>query len=247
MPINVTCSCGRRYRVADEAAGKRVRCRSCGKSIRVEVPAESFAESFDDWDDWEADDSPFHERFQVDLDACPASRSGLGGRYLSAFRTAIVECLEQSPETFQDAPIALAMRTKPRKKETVVQIRVSGTINGRPLDAVLKRPVKVFRSGGGLLGLTFLAASKIFDVAERAAAGNPNLVPEMQGTCKRLLVDVFQAIDDAADRSKSSTVASWTTWQIAAGLGAACAFGAVFCCCVPPARALDRPSCCPCF
>ena len=35
MPLSVTCSCGKRFRVRDELAGKKVKCPECGESISV--------------------------------------------------------------------------------------------------------------------------------------------------------------------------------------------------------------------
>ncbi len=43
MSIVVTCSCTRTYRLPDRYAGKRCRCRDCGK--KIEVPTESEAEA----------------------------------------------------------------------------------------------------------------------------------------------------------------------------------------------------------
>ena len=38
MPIEIVCTCGVRYRVKDEAAGKKVRCKQCGTPIAVPTP-----------------------------------------------------------------------------------------------------------------------------------------------------------------------------------------------------------------
>lgn len=35
MPLEVTCSCGKQYRVGDELAGKRIRCSACGQAVLV--------------------------------------------------------------------------------------------------------------------------------------------------------------------------------------------------------------------
>lgn len=35
MPIDIRCECGRCYRVADEVAGKLIRCKECGDAVRV--------------------------------------------------------------------------------------------------------------------------------------------------------------------------------------------------------------------
>ena len=38
MPITVTCSCGKRFRVRDEHAGKRGKCPSCGAAVTIPAP-----------------------------------------------------------------------------------------------------------------------------------------------------------------------------------------------------------------
>jgi hypothetical protein len=43
MPIAFACPCGREYRVSDEHAGKRIRCRDCSNVI--EVPLSEAAEA----------------------------------------------------------------------------------------------------------------------------------------------------------------------------------------------------------
>jgi hypothetical protein len=35
MPVQIGCECGKRYRVADEARGKRLRCKACGKELAI--------------------------------------------------------------------------------------------------------------------------------------------------------------------------------------------------------------------
>lgn len=35
MPISVACACGKRYNVAEGAAGKKIRCKECGEPIAV--------------------------------------------------------------------------------------------------------------------------------------------------------------------------------------------------------------------
>ncbi len=52
MPINITCQCGKRYKVADSLAGKKIRCRTCRTVVPVpSLPMElENAESlFGDW------------------------------------------------------------------------------------------------------------------------------------------------------------------------------------------------------
>jgi hypothetical protein len=66
MPIDVTCSCGKQYRVPDTAAGRKVRCKECGGTI--DVPA---------------GDDEFGGLLDADLDAggdAPDSTAPLPGR-----------------------------------------------------------------------------------------------------------------------------------------------------------------------
>lgn len=45
MPIPVSCSCGKSFRVTDEYAGKRAKCPACGTGLTVPK-----AEAFDDFE-----------------------------------------------------------------------------------------------------------------------------------------------------------------------------------------------------
>lgn len=60
MPISFECDhCGKSYRVKDEAAGKRFRCKECSSPLEVPSPDEDefLAEvSEDDWEDYADDD-----------------------------------------------------------------------------------------------------------------------------------------------------------------------------------------------
>jgi hypothetical protein len=56
MAIEIRCGCGKRYKVDDAMAGKRVRCKACGKVMRVEEVVELSADMLEE------------EQF-VDLDA----------------------------------------------------------------------------------------------------------------------------------------------------------------------------------
>ena len=38
MPIDLSCKCGRSYRVADALAGRSVRCKQCGTTLKVPLP-----------------------------------------------------------------------------------------------------------------------------------------------------------------------------------------------------------------
>lgn len=55
MAISVSCECGMSYRVKDGLAGKRARCKSCGRTIMIapagELPHESAAKTPSDQDD----------------------------------------------------------------------------------------------------------------------------------------------------------------------------------------------------
>ena len=56
MPINVTCDeCSESHRVKDDAAGKRFKCKGCGKSLKVEAPAPP-EDDFSNFEDAELND-----------------------------------------------------------------------------------------------------------------------------------------------------------------------------------------------
>ena len=56
MPITVTCDdCSETHRVRDDAVGKRLKCKGCGKSLRIEAP-DSPQVDFPDLDDIRQDD-----------------------------------------------------------------------------------------------------------------------------------------------------------------------------------------------
>lgn len=55
MPV-VSCSCGKKYKVSDETAGKKIRCKECGETIAVpggNSVAKKPAKSEDDDLDWD--------------------------------------------------------------------------------------------------------------------------------------------------------------------------------------------------
>lgn len=55
MPITVTCDeCSEIHRVRDDAGGKRLKCKGCGKSLKVEAPAPP-EDDFPEFDDDEQD------------------------------------------------------------------------------------------------------------------------------------------------------------------------------------------------
>lgn len=51
MPISMGCKCGRKFRVKDEAAGKKVRCPDCQKILLVPDPEDFESEDVDDWEE----------------------------------------------------------------------------------------------------------------------------------------------------------------------------------------------------
>jgi hypothetical protein len=38
MPISITCECGKKYRVKDTLAGKKIRCADCSEVLKIPVP-----------------------------------------------------------------------------------------------------------------------------------------------------------------------------------------------------------------
>jgi hypothetical protein len=43
MPIALACSCGKQFKVKDDALGTVVKCQVCGRQITVSEPAEDTA------------------------------------------------------------------------------------------------------------------------------------------------------------------------------------------------------------
>ena len=42
MTISVQCECGKRYKVGDDKAGKRIKCRECGGAVSIPVRDDEF-------------------------------------------------------------------------------------------------------------------------------------------------------------------------------------------------------------
>lgn len=68
MPIKVTCECGKGYRLSDDKAGKRFKCRDCGSLVQVPDADDETADDDQDVSDddpeveSEADYVPSHRR-----------------------------------------------------------------------------------------------------------------------------------------------------------------------------------------
>jgi hypothetical protein len=63
MPITVICDeCSETHRVRDEAAGKRFKCKGCGKSLLVESPVETDDDDLDDEDEEEDEEPRYRKR-----------------------------------------------------------------------------------------------------------------------------------------------------------------------------------------
>jgi predicted Zn finger-like uncharacterized protein len=80
MTISVSCdACGKSYRIPEDKAGRRFRCKACGETIMVPE-----LEYEDEWDDEEYDDDEWGESddYGEDLNpyAAPTSRSGSRSR-----------------------------------------------------------------------------------------------------------------------------------------------------------------------
>ena len=52
MPISVECrDCGAEYRVGDDKAGKKLKCKSCGTFIPIFAPdTDEFSDNYDDYE-----------------------------------------------------------------------------------------------------------------------------------------------------------------------------------------------------
>ena len=60
MAINVRCRCGRRIKVRDSAAGKRVRCPDCSKPVSVPEAEPEYLEDYEEYEeDSYGDDNPY--------------------------------------------------------------------------------------------------------------------------------------------------------------------------------------------
>lgn len=50
MPVPVRCTCGKQYRVADSARGKRLRCKACGEELNIpSLPRDAIDDETDRW------------------------------------------------------------------------------------------------------------------------------------------------------------------------------------------------------
>lgn len=58
--IAIECACGRKLKVKDEHAGKRIRCPECSEPVKVPVPEpeESFLDDLDDLEDESDEELP---------------------------------------------------------------------------------------------------------------------------------------------------------------------------------------------
>src|SRR5690348_7800705 len=78
MPITVVCNgCGKQYRVAEQAAGKKLRCRACGQDMlvpRAGGAAASQAAPLASAPGGEED--PFEALVAMEQKAAPAARPG---------------------------------------------------------------------------------------------------------------------------------------------------------------------------
>ncbi|GAB4152446.1 MAG: hypothetical protein Tsb009_28330 [Planctomycetaceae bacterium] len=231
MTIRFRCRCGHQMAVKDEAAGKIIRCRECSTKIRVPqkkqpvVAEEAWDEGGSEFDEFDGSSGEFH----VDLQACGTSEAGIGRQFLAAMRKSVIEYLQESPEVFQNAYLRLSMKTVRQKNHSLIRLSVSGNVNGRSIHANLNRKIVFKQFGGGSIAGTAMAvvmntASKLTEAAMRASANNPNLVPEMQTTCRELLVDVYQSLDKSAGRGESSQVSFWKTWHTCAIIAAVASF-----------------------
>lgn len=92
MPITVDCSgCGKQYRVSDQAAGKRLRCRECGRDMIVPMPSAASDES-----------DPFEALVAMEQSASPPATPPSQRRPLIAQRPA--EAIAVKGENLRDGP-----------------------------------------------------------------------------------------------------------------------------------------------
>lgn len=88
MPINVCCEgCGKAYRVKDESAGKRMKCKECGAAILIPAP------DADDFDDEEVDE-------EFDCEEPPHRTSGQSSRKSKPSRSSRRDALGTMEDIF---------------------------------------------------------------------------------------------------------------------------------------------------
>jgi hypothetical protein len=71
MSITANCSCGKKYQVKDDFAGKKFKCKDCGETVKVP------AEQIDDLEDYEEDEEEEEDDFDAPVRR-PKKRSSSG-------------------------------------------------------------------------------------------------------------------------------------------------------------------------
>jgi hypothetical protein len=249
MTISVTCACGANYKLKPEAAGKRFQCPKCDAVLTVRPTAPSPPQELvdDDYiDEPEAED--YEDYGEVDERSRRGERLGCGnGRHriaMSACETSIeaitpkrlqnscdelLQYLAASPNVFKQSEIRLTVRsTVKNANQADVQIRLSGSVNGRPLGKTVEgRARKVSNSAaigmsGGLVGALIGAA------IDRATSKKGGPHKGLQQEFAKIRHALFEACDKAAGRQASKASGRWRGIQIGAGVAAAVAFIAFF-------------------
>lgn len=76
MTIDLQCDdCGKRYRLKDSLAGRRIKCKDCGAAINVIDPADAMEDEWNDGDDFGGDLGAYG-----DEPAMPAPKKRKGGK-----------------------------------------------------------------------------------------------------------------------------------------------------------------------
>lgn len=145
MPIVLNCACGKTLRVADEHAGKRVKCPGCGAARTVEAPAAPP----DDFDDFEVvEDEP--------TTTPPAAKAPAKAVAVEAVaEPASVKAKEAPPEPAN--PFANLGKKKKKKKKKKATAEGDDDSVEKALEAQA-RMVRIARGGAYVaLGVVILA------------------------------------------------------------------------------------------
>jgi hypothetical protein len=235
MTISVTCSCGATYRLKPEAVGKKFQCRECDEVLTVQAPArqpqparrpqppvDEYGDDVEDYDDYEnhedIDKRPSRggERIQsgngrhsIVMKACDVSIEAITPKRLQHACDELLKYLAASPDAFKRSEIRLSVRSTVRNDFNAdVQIRMSGTLNGRPVDRTFEGFARDYGAGTAL--------------DERSWDGGQHRV--LQQEFVNVRYKMFAACDKAVGRKASKATGRWKAVQIAALVAGPVAF-----------------------
>lgn len=98
MAITVVCNgCGKQYRVADQAAGKKLRCRECGQDMLVPRGASSGSRPAPAGPGGGGEEDPFEALVAMERSAAPAAPTGRSAKRPQAFAPAEPIDVDEGP------------------------------------------------------------------------------------------------------------------------------------------------------